>query len=128
MTQNEAEQSAAEPFTAYRLASMAECSGPDSLDSPGAKFLLDVQAATREHIESGGDPEELHEIADNAPDAYTWPRWQEFVDLGAWREDLSDLGGLGSMEDMTEAAGVALYQIADRLAHALVEEWSTDDE
>ena len=117
-----------ETFTAFALANMADCSCPDALDSPGAKFLLDVQSATADHLDSDGDPEELHEIADNAPDVYTWQRWQEFVDLGAWQEDPAELGG--ESEDMTAQAGICLYLIADRLARALVEAWreAADDD
>lgn len=120
---------------------------PATVDpSPGATFLRHVEDGARElydrlrvdysgdgydwpdHVErwadySGG----VHEIADGAPDVYTYTRWREFVDLGAWEEDPSELmGGEGS--DLTGAAGVALYMIAERLAWALLREWAEDED
>ncbi len=108
-------------YNAWRLSNIAECSGPDKLDSPGAKFLLGVQDAVNELDEI--DPDNLydpaHEIADSAPDVYTYPKWQQFVDLAAWQEDLSEYGPL---EDMDKGASICLYMIAERLAVALMQE------
>lgn len=115
-------------FNAYELASMADCASPDSEDSYGGKFLLGVQRDTAEHVANGGDADDLHEIADAAPHTYTYQKWQEFVDLAAWNEDLDELGGLSSCESMEKAAGLSLYLIAHRLAAALIEEWDDDDE
>lgn len=118
-------------FNAYQLARMAECSSPDSLDSAGAKFLVSVldmvneALSDGETLESAEDSGRLHEIADGAPDVYTYTRWQEFVDLEAYNEDPVDLGVDPS--DLTAAAGVCLYMIAERLARALFEA-ATDDE
>lgn len=60
----------------------------------------------------------LNEIADNSPSDYTHARWEQFIGTAAWREDLSEYG---APSDMTEAAAVALTQIAHRLAVALAE-------
>jgi len=60
-----------------------------------------------------------HEISDGSPSVYTWQRWQQFADLSAWQEDISDFAD--GAEDMTNRAGIALYVIADRLALALSE-------
>jgi hypothetical protein len=117
---------AAETYSPYELASMADCASPDSLDSPGARFLLEVADACRELVTEnpGSSADDLRdsvsEIADGAPDVYTYARWQEFVDLGAWNEDLSELGCDG--DDMTQAAAVCLYMIAERLAVAVIED------
>lgn len=68
----------------------------------------------------------MAEIADAAPDVYTHTRWQEFADLGAWQEDPTEIGSDGS--DMTAAAGVCLYMIAERLAWALLGELAEQDD
>lgn len=105
----------------YSLARMAECADPDSLTSPGGRFLL----AVGEHVEDRrGDGDDLHdlaaEIADSAIPAYTHDLWSVFVDLGAWREDTSDLGDESG--DLTRSASLALYVVAERLALALLDE------
>lgn len=120
----------------YELASLADCGSPAEgrsryrrAWSPGAKFLSDVRDAVVEGIRCGNITDDdswddrgiAHEIADNAPDVYTYGRWREFTDLAAWQEE-NELGE-GWGDDLTQAAGVALYQIADRLVHALVEAW-----
>lgn len=114
----------ADMLNAFQLANMADCCSPDSHTSPGAELLLYVQRATADHLAEGGDPEELHEIADGAPNVYTYQRWLQFTDLAAWQEEPEELGGTG--EDMTTQAGICLYLIADRLAHALVNAWKDD--
>jgi hypothetical protein len=104
---------------------MAECGDPDTQDSPGARLLDHVRDAVSEHIEWVDEPvtdpfdygDAINEIADGAPDVYTHARWLEFVDLCAYEEDPSELGA--DCSDMTVAAGVALYMIAERLATAL---------
>jgi hypothetical protein len=94
-------------------------------------FLTSVRDSTVEAIEDGtfvpegegsdDDNGAVHQIADNAPDVYTHTRWKEFVDLAAYLEEpeISDAWP----EDLTEAAGVALFQIAERLVYALLREW-----
>jgi hypothetical protein len=102
---------------------MADCASPDGRDTAGAVFLLRVRDVV---VEEWGncdgewdDDDGYHEVADDAPSIYTATRWAEFVDLAAYRED-PDLGEWPG--DLTDAAGIALYQIANRLAIALVEE------
>ena len=142
-------------LTTWHLANLAGCGSPDRPDgigvsppadlstvdpSPGAKFLRSVADDTAERIAyhfAGDDPrqydpadladmlaEELHEVADAAPSVYTGARWAEFADLAAWQEDAAELGA--SADDLTAAAGVALYVIAERLALALVESWGEE--
>lgn len=112
----------------YELSDMAGCQSPDSLSSEGARFLECVRDAVAEKITSGSvtlsdfnDNGQLSEISDNAPSVYTHARWRQFVDLGAYSEDpeITDEWP----KSLTEAAGLALYQIADRLAYALCEAW-----
>jgi hypothetical protein len=110
-------------LTGYRLANEAGCASPDSVVSAGAKFLNSVRDAVVECVETieEGEIEEwddqINEIADNAPDVYTSTMWAEFVDLGAYQEDPTDLGVDGS--DMDQSARICLYIIAERLARAL---------
>lgn len=112
------------PFT---LASMAECADPDTSVSPGAKMLMGVRDSVLEAIDYGSitledfdDNGQIHEIADGAPSDYTHARWAQFVDLAAWMEE-PEMGEWP--ENLDQVAGIALYQIADRLAHRLCELW-----
>ena len=139
-------------LTTWHLANLAGCGSPDRPDgigvsppadlstvdpSPGAKFLRSVADDLAERIAyvfADLDPagcdlareldEEVREVADAAPSIYTFTRWQEFTDLAAWQEDATELGA--SADDLTGAAGVALYVIAERLALALVESWGEE--
>ena len=110
----------------HELVNLAECATPDNETSAGAKFLFHVRDAFIEAIEYDGecDDRSIHEIADSAPDVYTHRRWKEFVDLGAYREDISDL--VSAETSMDDRAGVALYQIAERLVSALVEDFENE--
>ena len=105
---------ATETLNPYELANMADCSNPDSQESPGARFLLSVQDDYRERVEDGyyDEDDSPHEIADGAVPVYTHNLWQTFTDLGAYNEDPSELGV--ESDDMTSAAGVCLYMIAAR--------------
>ena len=119
------------PFT---LAHMAECGSPDDAGSAGAGFLTRVRDALVESVEdkwTNGTPladaveavrdgEAAHRIADEAPDIHTHARWRQFIDLTAYNEDISEYGE--PSDDMTENAGVALYIIANRLVHVLLDE------
>jgi hypothetical protein len=124
----------------FQLASFADCGSPDSVDSPGAAFLARVARDVADRVDVGdieqGDPEGAwneavaaqlrdltedgaHEVSDAAVPIYTHERWQVFVDLQAYQEDVSEYG---DADDLTNAAGVALYSIAQRLVIALAEE------
>ena len=120
-------------LTVWHLANDADCAGPDSPDSPGAQFLEQVQDAVVELTEHKPDTEPddmdydgaVHELADSAVPVYTHEFWQTFVDLAAYAEDTSDYGPL---EDVEQTCKVGVYMIAERLAHALLAEWWTDDD
>jgi hypothetical protein len=126
-------------WTDYTLANAADVALPDKPDSPGAKFLIHVRDAVLEAVEweidQGRELAEaveavrdggIHEIADGAPDVYTYQRWQEFVDLAAWQEDISEYGDMG--DDLTGAAGVALYMIAERVTVAILDDLEPDED
>jgi len=59
-----------------------------------------------------------HEIADNAPDVYTWTLWQEFIGTAAytWDDDARDLECENAGTSMEDRARLRLYLIADALA------------
>lgn len=103
----------------YTLAILARCADPNSADSPGGRFLRRVETATLETVEDDQDVDDArHEIADGAVPVHTHDRWQTFVDLAAYNEDLEELAGTSG--DMTANAGFALYLIAERLAGTLL--------
>jgi hypothetical protein len=111
-------------LTAYRLSSEADCGTPDSSTSPGAFFLERIRNAVVERVsddpaafDPDGPGDLSDEIADDAPSIYTHDRWQQFVDLGAYNEDPTELGV--DCSDLTATAGVCLYMIAERLVQAL---------
>jgi hypothetical protein len=109
--------------TVWQLARRAECLDPDSSTSPGAKFLEAVASEAGEIIGEDFEPladvvDVIHERADALVPVYTYERWQVFTDLGAWEQDIADYETGSS--DMTEAAGVALYIIAERLLQDLL--------
>lgn len=104
-------------LSAYELAGMAGCPSPDSLTSPGARFLDGIAAHVLESRDEGEDAAAY--IADAAVPVYTCDIWATFTDLAAWQEDLSELGDDG--RDLTKSASLALYVIAERLASVLIE-------
>lgn len=116
-------------WSAYRLANEAECFGPDSLDSEGAQFLERVRNAvldidgigemSSDDLDTIDDDGTLGQIADDAPSVYTFTKWRQFVDIGAWQEDVSELSE--DTSDIDSLASLALNIIADRLARVIVE-------
>jgi hypothetical protein len=136
-------------LTTWHLANLADCGSPDRPDrygltdapaelpepSAGALFLrsvadgyrdardyylLDDGATLADWCAATAGAADAHEVADAAPSVYTFTRWQEFVDLAAWQEDVSEM--TDGSDDMTTAAGICLYLIAERLFRALVDE------
>lgn len=142
-------------LSTWHLANLADCGSPDRPDgiavappadpstvrpSPGAEFLRSVADHIAERIAyhfDDDDPREhepwelvdlladdITEVADGAVPIYTGERWATFADLAAYNEDPGDIGGWPA--DLTDAAGAALYMIAERLAAALVEKWGEE--
>lgn len=105
-------------LSVWSLAEMAECYTPDGLTSAGASFLASVRDAFLEN------PSDVHQICVDAPSVMTHEKWCEFVDLGAYREDVSEL--VDDATDLGAIADVALYHIARRLVHALAESLEPD--
>lgn len=113
----------------WTLAEMADCAAPHSNRTVGAAFLVDVRDAFVEELERFDREEDndvIHEIASRAPDIYTYRRWQEFVDLGAWLEE-PESGEWGT-DELTDIAGIALFQIAERLCQALLNMLREEDD
>jgi hypothetical protein len=106
-------------MNAYELAQLAGVVTPDTLESPGAKFLVGIYEDFLDCTKDGEvlTEDDVTELADSAVPVYTWPMWKTFVDLGAWQEDLES-----GDPDMTRQAMVALFQIAERLYGILVDE------
>ena len=123
-------------LTAFELTDegLADCHAPDALDSPGAHLLLwvrdevlriwsELNEETRAKVY-----DELDLIASKAADQRSPQRWAEFVDLAAYEQE-PDYGYWP--EDLTEAAGAALEQIANRLAKRLymhLQSWKDEQE
>jgi hypothetical protein len=112
-------------WTAYRLANEADCAGPDSPESAGAKMLESVRDAVVDafdyndkQVSEDAAQDIVSEAADQGPDIYTNTMWNEFVDLCAYREDPTELGFDGS--DMDQAARICLYMISERCASAVM--------
>lgn len=110
-------------YTVWQLAAMAECADPDSETSPGADWLRMVAGDADDLDQDNRD--EIGERADSRVPVYAAERWGIFCDLAAWREDPSDLCD-GS--DMTRAAGVCLYLIAERLLSAILDDREDEDD
>lgn len=110
-------------LTAYQLSDRyaADCLTPDSLTSEGAEFLAGVRDAVLEQWDYGvlakNKEDVASEIANEAPDIHTYTKWQQFVDLGAWQEEAPDEWP----SNLDQAASVALYMIAQRLASVLLD-------
>lgn len=110
--------------TGYEIASRVETLTPDTLTSAGARFLTTAYAAAVEGIrfavENGDDLDDLRaEVADSCVPVYTHDKWEAFVDLGAYREDVSDFTTASNLDSM---AGIALYLIAGRVFDAARED------
>lgn len=117
-------------LSVYGLARLADVASPDSSDSPGARWLMNVASAASEMIaecaEYGGDPADAaHETADAIVPVYTSEIWAVFCDLAAWNVDTSDYG---QAEDMTRSASLALYVVAERLINELACVDTDDDD
>ena len=112
-------------LSAFELASIADCASPDSRESAGAIWLRQIQDYFNENFGSNVEyPEDFAaQAADYMVPVYTHELWSIFVDLAAYREDVSELGFV--VFDSTNPDRLpmtALYMIAERLVNALIEE------
>lgn len=126
-------------LNAYQLARMADVHSPDSLESPGAKWLEGVRDDIVERVEYDSslvdtghpDGDVAYEVADAAVEIYTYQRWLVFTDLCMWEVDIEDIASGTGDVDMTQLAGLAQYEAARTLAYALLEdiaERTSDDD
>lgn len=116
----------------YLLALKAGVPTPDE-GSAGADWLLrvgraadELRAVSRGILVDGDLDDNIAELADSLVPIYTADRWRVFVDLEAWTEDVEEL--TGAIVDLTDAAGVALYLIAERLLYALTIDEDDEEE
>lgn len=108
----------------------------DVWDNMGAYDADDTIGATDDDMDPVGVLEQLAdtvqdadtytdgwaEVADNAVPVYTHPRMVLYVDTLAYREDVAELGYGESYVEPVDAAGVALYMQAERIAQATATE------
>lgn len=120
-------------YTVSTLAGLAGCGLPASETSPGGAFLRGIANDMPDVLERVALGEEdvsdvVSETANSAPDYRTYTCWQEFADLQAWQEDISEFGD-PSAEDLTiSVASRALYIIAERLVNVLITEAKEADD
>ena len=106
------------PPAVYELSRLADCADPDSTTSPGGVWLTDLYEAWDDNRHQYDDVERMiTEIADGAVPTGTHAGWLVYVDLCAYREDLSDYSV--TTTDMTEVCRLALCVIAERTVAAL---------
>ena len=70
-------------------------------------------------------------VADGAPSVYTWRKWQQFIGVAGWQEDITDYGmpdDYGYHGVMDAGASLALFAMARRLVSALAEEIAPNDD
>jgi hypothetical protein len=106
------------------LSDLAGCFAPDTAESAGAVFLRNLRDAVIDGAERGDtmDRQWIEMVAADAPSPYTHPRWSEFVDLGAYQVDTSEVSGKQvDASALTDHAGLCLTLIAETLLTALVE-------
>src|SRR5436190_19201503 len=104
-----------------QLADLAESLMPE--EAEGEDFLNKVkEAVVRQYENFNGQIEDeagfTFDIANSAPSDFVKQRWREFVDLGAYNEEPEVTDNWP--RNLNEAAGVALYQVAERLVYALL--------
>ncbi|MDX3405127.1 hypothetical protein PV708_02555 [Streptomyces sp. ME02-6977A] len=122
-------------FRTHDLASLAECLSPETHEGAGAAFLERVRDAVLNHVEEGlketgevlsefirWEREKIQDdVAEKAASQDTPTLWREFVELGGYREDLTDWGTLNDPTP-TGYAKECLFSIAFRLTSALLTE------
>ena len=126
MTDNTQALKAVSDMPVYYLAHLAECAEPSTSD--GISFLKSIATDFVYSMESeyGYDEDTHSQIVNDAPDIYTHRMWVEFVDLCAYREDVSEYG----VTDSDAMARLSLCAIAERLVTALetfVEEYEDEE-
>jgi hypothetical protein len=108
------------------LARLAQCAEPDSRVSEGADFLALVRDKVVDLVQEHGEVAPYREaIQDAAADigsgAEPGVKWRRFVDLSAYKENVTEFGR-PSPDTPEGHADLALFFIGFRLATALLTE------
>lgn len=110
----------------YRLARLADVRDPDSADSPGGQWLLQVATYADETAEGADSIEDVEDAIDEAADAcvpiYTHNAWQIWTDLCLYQEADDVASEYGLPETAQYFLNLTTYAVAQRLIRALVEE------
>lgn len=108
------------------LTVLADCYSHPPANSPGAKFLLRVRdsflAAYAKHSEFATLVNDFRRISLHVadfPEHQLKEKWQVFVDLGAWEEDVERQSAASTMNDR---ATQTLSRVAERLLYSLYED------
>lgn len=117
--------------SAWELARIAceACDGlaaPDTSESAGSVFLEHVWDAWQDReaygYDDGEDDELIHAIADAVVPVYSYPIWATYVDLCAYRVDMSEYAdgiNLSEPTALERHAGATLYVVARLMLEAL---------
>lgn len=120
---------------AWILAQLADVREPDTLDSPGALFLLALQDAVGDACQAIADGQDCCDAIAETVDVVLGrsdiasQRWHIFADLAAWQEE-DEWGAMAEhlkSGRLDMVATVALAQIGQRLVAFLVDEEESDD-
>jgi hypothetical protein len=108
------------------LARLAECAEPDSRVSEGADFLALVRDKVVDLVQEYGEVAPYREAIQDAAaeagkSADLGVKWRQFVDLGAYKENLTEFG-TPSPDTPEGHADLALFFIGFRLAKTLLDE------
>lgn len=109
------------------LARLAQCAEPDSRVSEGADFLALVRDKVVEMAEEFGEVSTPYReaiqdaAADIGSEAEPSVKWRRFVDLSAYKENVTEFGR-PSPDTPEGHADLALFFIGFRLASALITE------
>jgi hypothetical protein len=108
------------------LARLAKCAEPDTRVSEGADFLALVRDKVVELVQEYGEVAPYREAiqdaaADIGKDAEPGVKWRRFVDLSAYKENVTEFG-TPSPDTPEGHADLALFFIGFRLASALLTE------
>jgi hypothetical protein len=111
---------------AWKLARHVSVSDPDTLGSPGAKFLYEIRDSIlneAERILTADYPEdEVSEIADSAAEVgSTYETWQIFTDLELynWESSMYSDDDTVRRGDITGYAQSVLWEVASDLANVI---------
>lgn len=120
--------------SAFMLASYAGCGTPDTVESPGATYLISIRNAVAlairdaEIVPEGQCATEdrsdvISRIANDAALIYTYDKWLAFTDLCAYQRAEDVAGDYGDPSDMDAWADTCLYSIAEELCTCVCQDF-----